>query len=142
MAMPRRKKWVAPRLCHHLTIRLMDRFMQDLRWFLLFGLFIGAVASAAEPESPLPPDEAVKNLTLPEGFQATLFAGEPDVVQPIAMTFDNRGRLCVVECLSYPHWRADGKGNDRVVILEDPDGDGTFDKRTVFLDNGSNLSGI
>src|SRR5580704_19745766 len=93
-------------------------------------------------DRPLPPGEAPKRMTLPEGFQATLFAGEPDVVQPIAMTFDDRGRLWVVECLSYPNWRKDGKGNDRVVIFEDTDNDGTFDKRTVFLDNGSNLSGI
>ncbi len=81
-------------------------------------------------------------MTLPKGFSATLFAGEPDVVQPIAMTFDDRGRLWVVECLSYPRWRADGKGNDRVLIFEDSKNTGTFDKRTVFLDNGSNLSGI
>jgi len=56
-------------------------------------------------------------------------AGEPDIVQPIAMTFDTRGRLWVVECLSYPKWRADGKGNDRVVILEDTDGDGKSTRR-------------
>jgi putative membrane-bound dehydrogenase-like protein len=81
-------------------------------------------------------------MTLPEGFRATLFAGEPDVVQPIAFTFDDRGRLWVVECLSYPNWTAGGKGRDRVVIFEDTDGDGRFDKRTVFWDQGSNLSGI
>ena len=78
-------------------------------------------------------------MTLPTGFQATLFAGEPDVVQPIAMAFDDRGRLWVVECLSYPGWKGT---NDRVVILEDRDGDGRFDERTVFLDDGKNLSGI
>ena len=81
-------------------------------------------------------------MTVPPGFAVTLFAGEPDVVQPIAMTFDDRGRLWVVECLSYPNWRKDGKGSDRVTILEDTDGDGKFDKRTVFLDDGVNLSGI
>ena len=59
-----------------------------------------------------------------------------------AWSFDTRGRLWVVECLSYPKWRADGKGGDRVVILEDTDSDGVHDKRTVFLENGSNLSGI
>ena len=81
-------------------------------------------------------------MKLPPGFHATLFAGEPDVVQPIAFTFDDRGRLWVVECLSYPKWQADGNGNDRVMILEDTDGDGRHDKRTVFLDNGVNLTGI
>ena len=45
-------------------------------------------------------------------------------------------------CLSYPKWSQTGQGSDRVVILEDTDGDGAFDKKTVFLDNGVNLSGI
>src|SRR4029078_10000003 len=91
---------------------------------------------------PVPPKDAPAKMTVPEGFRVTLFAGEPDVVQPIAFTFDDRGRMWVVECLSYPKWRLDGKGNDRVVSLEENDGDGHFDKKTVFLDTGSNLSGI
>ncbi len=106
----------------------------------LVTLLLAATAPAAD--RPVPTAEAAAKMTVPEGFHVTLFAGEPDVVQPIAMTFDDRGRLWVVECLSYPKWRDDGKGNDRVVIFEDTDGDGHFDKRTVFLDNGSNLSGI
>ncbi|MCI0743094.1 MAG: c-type cytochrome, partial [Gemmataceae bacterium] len=72
-----------------------------------------------------------------------LFAGEPDVVQPIAMCFDQRGRLWVAECLSYPKWHKDlTKGRDRILIFEDTDNDGTFDKRTVFHDKMYNLSGI
>ncbi|HEX4611801.1 MAG TPA: hypothetical protein VH092_26630, partial [Urbifossiella sp.] len=108
-------------------------------------LALAAGPASAQPKAadrPLPPAAAARAMTAPPGFKTTLFAGEPDIVQPIAMTFDTRGRLWVVECRSYPNWRADGKGNDRVVILEDTDGDGTHDKRTVFLDNGSNLSGI
>src|SRR5256714_9884001 len=92
-------------------------------------------------DKPVPPNDAPAKMTVPEGFRVTLFAGEPDIVQPIAFTFDDRGRMWVVECLSYPKWRSDGKGSDRVVILEDTDGDGHFDKKTVFLDTGSNLSG-
>ena len=74
----------------------------------------------------MPAAEAAGKMTLPDGFKATLFAGEPDVVQPIAFTFDDRGRLWVAECLSYPKWkRSTGtKGNDRVVMFEDTDGDG------------------
>ncbi|MBX9581805.1 MAG: c-type cytochrome [Gemmataceae bacterium] len=109
-------------------------------------LLVATAAPAADPpepaDRPLPPDAAAKAMTVPDGFKVTLFAGEPDVVQPIAMTFDTRGRLWVVECKSYPKWTSDGKGSDRVVILEDTDGDGRHDKKTVFLDNGSNLSGI
>ena len=81
-------------------------------------------------------------MTLPDGFQATLFAGEPDVVQPIAMAFDDRGRLWVVECLSYPKWTDKPEGADRVLLFEDADGDGKFDKRQVVFDKGANLSGI
>ncbi|MEX2118679.1 MAG: PVC-type heme-binding CxxCH protein [Pirellulales bacterium] len=101
-----------------------------------------SVTSASADDAPLPLDVAAQSMTLPEGFQATLFAGEPDVVQPIAMAFDDRGRLWVVECLSYPDWSRDGQGRDRVLIFDDRDGDGRFDERTVFFDQGSNLSGI
>jgi putative membrane-bound dehydrogenase-like protein len=97
---------------------------------------------AADTPRPVPANEAAQRMTLPPGFRATLFAGEPDVVQPLAMTTDDRGRLWVVECLSYPDWTKETTGHDRVLIFEDTDGDGRFDKRTVFLDNGANLSGI
>jgi putative membrane-bound dehydrogenase-like protein len=105
-------------------------------------LAAGSRLTAAENDKPVPTKEAAGKMTLPEGFKATLFAGEPDIVQPIAFTFDDRGRMWVVECLSYPKWSRDGKGSDRVVILEDTDGDGVHDKKTVFLDGGVNLSGI
>src|SRR5262245_62817482 len=84
--------------------------------------------------APLPPAEAIKRMTLPEGFNVALFAREPDVVQPIAFTIDPRGRLWVVENYAYPLWLGGPKGKDRVLILEDIDGDGHFDRRTTFLD--------
>lgn len=112
---------------------------------LLAGAAFTAAAAAADNPAPaaLPPAEAARKMTLPPGFQATLVAGEPDVVQPIAFTTDDRGRLWVVEGLSYPKWHKVGEtGNDRVVILEDTNGDGKFDSRKVFFDKGTNLSGI
>jgi putative membrane-bound dehydrogenase-like protein len=90
--------------------------------------------------SPLPPDEALKRITVPDGFKVTLFASEPDIRQPIAMTFDDRGRLWVCECYSYPDFKV--KNRDRVVILEDTDGDDRHDKRTIFWDKGNSLAGI
>jgi putative membrane-bound dehydrogenase-like protein len=83
-------------------------------------------------------------MTLPEGFHVSLFAGEPDVVQPIAFTFDDRGRLWVVECLSYPNWEKDWRkgGRDRILIFEDREGTGRFDHCKVFWDKGCNISGI
>lgn len=106
----------------------------------IFGPFLLALAE----DGPAPLADSAARMKLPKGFQATLFAGEPDVVQPIAMTFDDRGRLWVVECLSYPDWLTDpnAAGHDRVLIFEDRDGDGRFDERKVFLDDGRNLSGI
>ncbi|HEY1786448.1 MAG TPA: PVC-type heme-binding CxxCH protein, partial [Pirellulales bacterium] len=112
----------------------------SMRAILLAATWAAASAVLADDApAPLAAEETPKHMTLPEGFRATLFAGEPAVVQPIAMAFDDRGRLWAVECLSYPGWQGT---NDRVVILEDVDGDGRFDKRTVFWDEGKNLSGI
>src|SRR5690349_3664524 len=68
----------------------------------------------------LTPEAAAKAMTLPSGFRATPFAGEPDVHQPIAFTIDERGRLWVVENYSYPNWSPFGR--DRILILEDTDG--------------------
>ncbi|MDB5297641.1 MAG: hypothetical protein JWO31_3624, partial [Phycisphaerales bacterium] len=100
-----------------------------------------AVAPAA---APVPAAEAAGRMTVPAGFKVQLFAGEPDVVQPIAFTWDDRGRMWVVECLSYPNWAMDESkpGTDRIVILEDTDGDGKADKRTVFADGLRNVSAI
>lgn len=111
------------------------------------GLGLAPSLLADEPLKPtlkpMDPAEVVKTAKLPPGFQMTVFAAEPDVVQPIAFTLDDRGRLWVVEGLTYPTWITDGKpGRDRVTIFEDTDGDGRHDKRTVFLENGTNLSGI
>jgi putative membrane-bound dehydrogenase-like protein len=89
---------------------------------------------------PLAPAEALKRITVPDGFKVTLFASEPEIRQPIAMTFDDRGRLWVCECYSYPDFKV--KNRDRVVILEDTDGDGRHDKRTIFWDKGNSLAGI
>ena len=72
------------------------------------------------------------------GCGATLFAAEPDVRQPIAMTFDDRGRLWVAESYSYGAWKKEGK--DRILIFEDNDSDGHFDSRKVFWDKGDHIS--
>jgi putative membrane-bound dehydrogenase-like protein len=94
------------------------------------------------PPAPVPVDKVAATMTVPDGFKVTLFAGEPDVVQPIAFTFDDRGRMWVAECLSYPKWTKDGAGRDRIVIFEDTDGDGRHDKRKVFAENLANLSSL
>jgi len=90
----------------------------------------------------LSPERAAQEMTLPPGFKATLFAGEPDVVQPIAFCLDDRARLWVVEGMCYPKKRAEGQGTDRILIFEDTNGDGKFDKRTIFMEKLNLVSGI
>ena len=88
------------------------------------------------------PADALKSMQLPGGFKAELIAAEPDLVQPIAFTFDERGRIWVVEGNSYPQPREVGKGQDRIKILEDKDGDGTFETKKIFCEGLNLVSGI
>jgi putative membrane-bound dehydrogenase-like protein len=75
----------------------------------------------------------MKRAQVPVGFELSLFASEPDIVRPIAMTWDERGRLWVVETLDYPNGLHTGNtGHDLLKICEDTDGDGKADKFTVF----------
>jgi putative membrane-bound dehydrogenase-like protein len=94
------------------------------------------------PYAGLGAEEAVKAMELPEGFRATVFAAEPDVKQPIAMALDDRGRVWIAEAYEYPVRAEDGKARDRILIFEDADGDGRFDKRTVFAEGLNLVSGI
>jgi putative membrane-bound dehydrogenase-like protein len=94
--------------------------------------------------APLPAEETAATMTLPEGFRATVFASEPDVQNPIAMTWDARGRLWVAENYTYAErtQRFDLRLRDRVLIFEDRDRDGRFDSRKVFTDDVQMLSSV
>ena len=96
------------------------------------------------PGGPMPAAEAAKTMELPPGFRCEVFAAEPDVQQPIAMAWDARGRLWVAECYTYAEnpdrWNLTQR--DRILIFEDKDNDGHFDKRTVFWDQGQRLTSI
>jgi putative membrane-bound dehydrogenase-like protein len=84
----------------------------------------------------LEPEESKKLIQKPVDFSIELFASEPDIQNPIAMAWDERGRLWIVESVDYPNTfkETDGQANDRIKILEDTDGDGKADKFTVFAD--------
>jgi putative membrane-bound dehydrogenase-like protein len=84
---------------------------------------------------PLSPKESMKHMHLPEGFEIKLYAAEPDIARPIAMTWDERGRLWIAETVDYPNnMQQRGKGHDRIKICEDTKGTGRADKFTVFAD--------
>jgi putative membrane-bound dehydrogenase-like protein len=93
-----------------------------------------------EKTMPLPTDKSAAAMKLPQGFSATLFAGEPDLHQPIAFIIDHKGRLWVAENYSYPQWRETSK--DRISIYEDTDGDGKFDSKKVFAEGFHYLTGL
>jgi putative membrane-bound dehydrogenase-like protein len=101
----------------------------------------------------LDPEAAARAMTVPEGFEVKLFAAEPDVKQPIAFCIDDRGRLWVAENYTYPNkstqpmylkagQKPTFKGKDRILIFEDVDGDGHFDKKTIFFEGCEHITGI
>lgn len=88
------------------------------------------------------PEEAAQNTLVPEGFSVDLIASEPELTQPIAMCFDARGRIWVVEGHTYPTKAPIGEGRDRVVIFEDADADGAFETKKTFIEGLNLASGI
>lgn len=89
---------------------------------------------APKYQLPLSPEESQSLVQVPVGFRLELFASEPDIKKPIAMDWDEKGRLWIIETVDYPNTvRNDkGEGDDRILILEDTDGDGKADKFTEF----------
>ena len=75
-----------------------------------------------------------ENFDLLPGYEVNLFAQEPMLANPIHMTWDNRGRLWVACSWAYPQLKPGEVANDKIIILEDVDGDGRADKSTVFAD--------
>ena len=90
---------------------------------LLLAL-VGQVSAPEKPkDAPLPPLASSQRMQVEAGLKVSLIASEPEILQPIALATDAKGRLWVVECFSYPMWLADpSKGKDRVTVLEDKDG--------------------
>lgn len=118
---------------------------QSMKAIALFCLLATPAARAEELQpgkesAPLAPEKAVQAMKLPDGFTSTLVAAEPDVVQPVSFCIDDRGRILVAEALNYGAWLPTGK--DRVVILEDTDGDGRADSRKVFYEGFNYITGI
>src|SRR4029077_4498902 len=93
---------------------------------LTLSLAIASGDKSADPSPALSPDEALRTFRLPEDLRIELFAAEPHVQSPVAMAFDEDGRIYVVEMSDYPL----GKKGGRVKLLEDTDGDGRKNRST------------
>ncbi len=122
------------------------------RWWLgalgavsmIAGTSVAASAPAKNRVTALSPSEALAGFQLDPGLRIELVAAEPLVVAPVAFAFDERGRLYVVEGRGYPDpikGKAAAK-EGRIVLLEDTDGDGRFDRRTEFATGLSYPNGI
>src|SRR2546421_163012 len=118
----------------------MNRFYSLIGSFLLFAFAFAL--SAAEPTvdpkdlprtPPVEPAQALSTFKVRPGYHLEMVAAEPLVLDPIAMSFDENGRLFVVEMRDYSERRPERLG--RIRMLEDTDGDGRFDKSTVFAEN-------
>ncbi len=113
-----------------------------LAWGCVAGLPVGAAEPAAKPQpdfsAELPripaksPAEALDTFRVLPGFKIEQVAAEPLVHDPVAVSFDENGRLYVVEMIDYSEQANDFLGTIR--ILEDTDADGRFDKSTVFIE--------
>ncbi len=123
---------------------------------VLISCLVSVVAIAEDPRNELPkkqhrdseapfldPSQAVAKMAIPDGFDVQVFVSEPDIAEPIAFCFDDRGRIWVLENFNYETRRQNS--NDpvsRIQILEDTDGDGVMDKKKTFTDNLTFSSGI
>ena len=136
------------------------REMTDIRdqaiWMAVKGEKMDVLA-ADKKTSPVPPvdtnykydeknppkylygEEALSKLHVAPGYKIELFASEEefdDLANPVQLSFDNKGRLWIATMPTYPHYKpGDAKPNDKLIILEDTDGDGKADKQTIFADS-------
>jgi putative heme-binding domain-containing protein len=118
-----------------LTLR---RIRRALSFAALAGVLPVAPAWAQRDLTEIPKPDPVAELAamqVAEGFEVNLFASDPDFAKPIHMNFDAEGRLWIASSRNYPQIEPGAKPTDQVVVLEDTNGDGRADKRTVFADN-------
>src|SRR5438105_7354109 len=122
--------------------------MSPSRWIGTFLVLVCSSASVALAQGEfgfvntrpsgqpyLTPEESVRRMRVPPGWEVKVFAAEPDIINPIAFTVDERGRLWVVECYEYPKRTPPGKmPRDRIKILEDTTGTGRADKVTTWAE--------
>ncbi|MFT5469398.1 MAG: putative membrane-bound dehydrogenase-like protein [Verrucomicrobiales bacterium] len=111
---------------------------------LAFALTASAQREQKTSDAPfLKPAEAVAKMDIPDPFEVSVFAAEPDIGEPIAFTFDSRGRVWVVENYNYVNRRSHtGEEVTRIQILEDTNSDGVFDSKKTFTDKLTFSSGI
>ncbi len=111
--------------------------MNPFKLSLLCAALIPSLASAQRDLKDIPDPNADlerASFQMAPGLEATLWASDPMIAKPIQMAWDARGRLWVASSAIYPQVKPGATADDKIVILEDTDGDGKADKSTVFYD--------
>ena len=107
--------------------------------------FVDAKTNLTKTQPFIPAAETVSKMTIGQGLQVDVFAAEeqfPELVNPVQMSFDTKGRLWVAVWKNYPQWQPKTPMDDKLLILEDTNGDGRADKRTVFAGDLANPTGF
>ncbi|MGF1583312.1 MAG: PVC-type heme-binding CxxCH protein [Gemmataceae bacterium] len=126
-------RWASGNAAFHYETKPFERIPGEVPDYL--GARKGKGDRQNTIQAPVPPAESIKHISVPGGFRAELFASEPNIVNPICINWDKKGRAWIVESVDYPNNRQPlGQGNDRITICEDTNGDGKADKFTVFAD--------
>jgi len=113
---------------------------QTTRWVTAgFLVTVGLIGSAAGQRNltniPDPdPEIERQSFIVADGFEVNLYAADPQIAKPIQMNFDPQGRLWIASSEIYPHIKPGEKANDRILVVEDADGDGVAEKTSVFAD--------
>jgi len=107
------------------------------------GRLLVAVEVSAAVQSPVSPQESLDHIVVPKGLEVELVAHEPNVIDPVAIRFDENGRMWVVEMRDYPTAGTTGNyARSRISILSDRDGDGFFETSKVFADDLPYATGV
>ena len=107
--------------------------------------FVDAGTNLPRTPTFLSPEESLATIKPGSGVKVEVFASEaqfPELIKPVQMAFDTRGRLWVASWKNYPHWKPKTPMDDKLLILEDTDGDGKADKSTVFAGDLHNPTGF
>jgi putative heme-binding domain-containing protein len=110
------------------------------QWVLLVMVLVGIGSQTAHGQRnlkdiPVPDAELERrSFIVPEGFEVNLYAADPQIAKPIQMNFDAQGRLWIASSSVYPHIKPGEVANDKILIVEDRDGDGRAERTSVFAD--------
>jgi putative membrane-bound dehydrogenase-like protein len=116
--------------------KLRNRLLSLAAGWSLGAAALAVLAPAPAARAQMTPEETLKTLKAPDGLEVSLFASEPGLVNPTDMDIDSRGRIWVLEAADYRRFKTRPEG-DRIMILEDTDGDGKADKYKVFYQDPS-----